>query len=74
MALVEKPDKTYEWMEMGEPECGEDFCDGCGDCLDCQYHGPAEWDNGQSSHWVIYLDNPKNPFHPEYKKTLTDPK
>ena len=43
---------------IGEPECGVDFCDQCGDCLYC--HGDemgsnqCEW--GHS--WVKYEDEP----------------
>lgn len=63
-AYCEKPDGTYEDAEVGEPICGEDFCDGCGDCLACQWHDEAEWCNGgQESFWVMYKDNKKNPFH-----------
>jgi len=57
IAEVEQEDGTYKKIEMGEPECGEDFCDGCGDCLACQEHGPEDWCNsGGSSRWVIYKD------------------
>jgi hypothetical protein len=64
IASVEKLDGTCEDREMGEPVCGQDFCDGCGDCLACQYHTDAEWCNaGSQSWWVIYLNNPKNPYH-----------
>ena len=59
-ASVEKPDGTYVKKEMGDPVCGEDFCDGCGDCLDCQWHGKEEWCSG--SFWVIYINNEKNPY------------
>lgn len=54
IAKVEKPDGSYEDVEMGDPKCGQDFCDSCGDCLDCQYC-PCQF-------WVIYNNNPKNPF------------
>jgi hypothetical protein len=39
-----------------EPVCGEDFCDGCGDCLACQGHGIEDWCSGWGSSWVIYAD------------------
>lgn len=58
-ARVEQEDGTYKEMEMGNPICGEDFCDGCGDCLDCQVHSSEDWCGGSS--WVIYLSNEKNP-------------
>jgi hypothetical protein len=43
---------------IAEPECGHDFCDRCGDCLDC-YGGDPCWDNdrGNGDHfWVRYLE------------------
>lgn len=61
IAEVEKPDGTYEYVEMGAPECGEDYCDGCGDCLACQSHGDEDWCPG-GSRWVIYMDSPKSPY------------
>ena len=64
LAEVERPDGTYEILEMGEPVCGEDFCDGCGDCLACQHHDAAEWCHGCASRWVIYLRNKRNPYRP----------
>lgn len=57
IADVEKPDHTYERREMGQPVCGEDFCDHCGDCLVC-YSDYCEF----GCSWVIYLENPKNPY------------
>lgn len=41
-----------------EPVCGEDFCDGCGDCLACQRHDLEDWCSAGSSRWVIYADGP----------------
>lgn len=35
IAQIEKLDGTYEEKEMGEPICGRDFCDECGECLVC---------------------------------------
>jgi len=35
-----------------EPECGEDFCESCGDCLDC--YGDCECCN-----WVMYVTQMK---------------
>lgn len=57
-------------VDMGEPVCGEDFCDGCGDCLACQYHDEEEWCRGYASRWVIYHDDPKHPS----KLPPTDPR
>lgn len=54
IAQVEKPDGTYELLEMGNPSCGEDFCDTCGDCLHC-YDCPCNF-------WVIYINDEKNPY------------
>lgn len=58
IASVEMPDGSYRDVEMGEPTCGQDFCDDCGDCLACQPHGEEAWCSGVSR-WVIYKDDPK---------------
>jgi hypothetical protein len=62
IAEVEKPDGTWELREMGWPLCGEDFCDGCGDCLGCQVHDDVEWCSSGHSRWVIYKDSARNPY------------
>lgn len=37
-------------IDEATPVCGEDFCDDCGDCLDCYWE-----DTGFCSHrWVTY--------------------
>jgi len=67
IAEIEKPDGTYELKEMGDPVCGRDFCDTCGDCLECQPHDI----NGYcrtGSRWVIYLSNKLNPYYNEEEK------
>lgn len=38
-----------------EPECGEHFCDGCGDCLACYGEG---WGD-HSCNFVLYLPRPE---------------
>jgi len=47
---------TGKWVRdaEGDPECGKDFCDECGDCLEC-YHGDT-CEGGCA--WVRYADNP----------------
>jgi hypothetical protein len=62
IAEVEKPDGTWERLDMGAPVCGEDFCDGCGDCLACQYHDDEPWCMAGTSCWVIYGNDRKNPY------------
>jgi hypothetical protein len=37
-------------MKEPAPECGEDFCDTCGDCLSCF---PGECFEGKQHVWVI---------------------
>jgi hypothetical protein len=65
IAKVEKPDGSYEYIEMGSPVCGEDFCDTCGDCLHCYSTDYCNNEYCGIARWVIYIDNPKNPY---YKK------
>lgn len=35
-----------------KPECGEDFCDTCGDCLSC-YGSEC---TGHAPLWILYVD------------------
>jgi len=65
-ASVEMPNGKYKSMEMGDPVCGEDFCDECGDCLSCYGEG---WGD-HTCFWVIYIDDPKNPFNKKKKKRV----
>jgi len=60
IAEVETPYGRYISVEMGAPDCGEDFCDTCGDCLHCYPHDAAEWCS-TGERWVIYLENDKHP-------------
>jgi len=61
IARFEQKDGTYKFKENGEPECGEDFCDACGDCLDCypgQCMGDRSDDGLSTEHcWVVYLSD-----------------
>lgn len=42
--------------EDREPMCGVDFCDRCGDCLEC-FGYDACGDTGRDAHlWVMYED------------------
>lgn len=42
------------------PQCGEDFCDACGDCLHCYEGDPCtETENGQHF-WVQYGEDAEN--------------
>ena len=39
------------------PVCGNDFCDQCGDCLECSGGDPC-WYNAYGDHlWVHYVDS-----------------
>jgi len=42
-------------VEDAEPECGEDFCDLCGDCLAC-YGDYCVHNNDGAHYWVEYED------------------
>lgn len=44
--------------ERADPNCGEDFCNNCGDCLACYREDPCG--NPNSTHfWVKYGEDPK---------------
>lgn len=41
-----------------EPECGEHFCDRCGDCLSCYGFDPCWATNDAQEHlWIEYKDD-----------------
>ena len=40
-----------------EPECGEDFCDFCGDCLYCYGDDECLSSPDGRHRWVIYVDS-----------------
>ena len=37
-----------------EPECGEDFCDKCGDCLHCYEGDPCCYREDGQHLWIQY--------------------
>jgi len=39
--IFDKSGRVLLRTEEAEPECGEDFCDHCGDCLACYGGGRA---------------------------------
>lgn len=44
-------------VEQAEPECGQDFCDKCGDCLACYGYGPCRDGHEDTGHrWVKYVN------------------
>lgn len=63
IADIEKPDGTYERREMGDPLCGEAFCDTCGDCLHCYAEDCYNGSYCGAPRWVIYIESEKNPYH-----------
>jgi len=40
--------------DEAEPECGEDFCDRCGDCLACYNCDPCLETEDEEHFWVHY--------------------
>ncbi len=60
LCSVEIRDDIYLTAEAA-PECGEDFCDSCGDCLVCDMsglcygHGGVDPEAGHS--WIQYIDD-----------------
>lgn len=62
IAEIEKLDHSYENKEMGEPICGEAFCDTCGDCLYCYSNDCDSNDYCGMARWVIYLHDELNPY------------
>ncbi len=52
--------KTREFMGTANlvPECGEDFCEQCGDCLKCFGGDICYYTDGHfvGHHFVIYID------------------
>jgi hypothetical protein len=53
--IYDNQDKLIEIVEA-EPVCGLDFCDSCGDCLNC-YGGDECLEGYDGKHyWVVYQD------------------
>jgi hypothetical protein len=46
------PDRVVK----AKPRHGEDFCDACGDCLDCYWDDPCGRYGDEGHIWVIYED------------------
>lgn len=58
VAEIEQADGSFR-IENRIPECGEDFCDQCGDCLYC-HGGDACSENDWGNHrWIVYLPEPE---------------
>lgn len=60
----------YDWtgtkllrIEEAEPVCGEDFCDRCGDCLECYGGDPCYESEDGEHYWVEYLDEKGEPVN-----------
>lgn len=49
--IEDKSGKFLRYEEV-EPNCGEDFCDSCGDCLSC-YAGDDCLENERGDHLFI---------------------
>lgn len=43
--------------EEAIPECGEDFCDHCGDCLHCYGGDPCTQSKDGEHYWIEYSDD-----------------
>ena len=63
-AEVEQPDGSYRIEERGGPKCGKDFCDSCGDCLNCYFGDPCVHNKSGKHRWVIYQPIPREPSTP----------
>ena len=58
LAQVEQEDKTFVDMDIGDPICGRDFCDICGECLSCHPEPVEIEDDICCAHmWIIYLSD-----------------
>ena len=51
--LADEMGSIYGHDDSRVPECGEDFCDDCGDCSACYEDGCPDNDWGDHR-WVIY--------------------
>ena len=51
----------------GVPECGVDFCDQCGDCLDCSGSDECYYAGVEQGghHWVVYEGDGMGPKAPD---------
>jgi len=58
--LCEVYDHTGKFIRRrgGEPICGVDFCDRCGDCLHCYGGDPCHRNNSGKHRWVKFDEPP----------------
>ena len=42
--------------EEVDPQCGNDFCDSCGDCLHCYGGDECPHSNDGEHFWVVYQE------------------
>lgn len=57
-AILDEQYNVVEFIAV-DPECGEDFCDRCGDCLACYGNDPC-WDGGEepgTHSWFVYAED-----------------
>lgn len=40
-------------VEEAEPECGDDFCEDCGDCLACYGDEPCSFSDSGRHRWIV---------------------
>lgn len=60
MPAILAPDYSIAEYVTADPECGEDFCDTCGDCLACYGGDPCYGfhDDPEAGHsWVVYAED-----------------
>jgi hypothetical protein len=53
--LLGTGDVPAETVDLS-PQCGQDFCDSCGDCLDCFREDGCAGVEGRQHAWVVYPD------------------
>ena len=56
-AYIDRENDAYLWTEVGDPVCGIDFCDQCGDCLHCYWDDECYPYPGEGHSWVIYRNS-----------------
>jgi hypothetical protein len=56
LSLDKPPYSRFLKKVDAEPECGEDFCDSCGDCLHCYSGDPCHRNDSGKHFWVEYQE------------------
>jgi hypothetical protein len=67
--MIWQPVKGHDGYDLTAdgPFCGEDFCDGCGDCLYCYGN---DWCPNGGHTWIVYDDELEEFYSRHARRTV----